>query len=108
MLDVAPTGVVGMVYDSSSQIFTATLTGPPAAHPNTVGGRASFSLVETLTAGTTISFGVNNDGNFLNDSSGFDATVTSASTATPEPASFLPLVVGFTGLYALRLRRSAS
>ena len=107
LLDVAPTGVVTAIYDNSTQAFTATLTNPPAAFPSTVGGRQSFSLVETVTSGTTISFGVNNDGNFFDDSTGFDAAISSVnSSAAPEPTSLvLVLAAGLTGLGAMRLRR---
>ena len=106
LLDIAPTGVVTSIYDGANQLFTATLTGPGAAQPSTPGERQSFSLIETVTAGTIIAFGVNNDNNFLNDSTGFEATITPAGspTSTPEPASLFLLSAGVVGLWCSRNR----
>lgn len=86
LLDVSPSGVIGSVYNGSNLLYTGTLTGPGAVHPGTIGGKETFSLNATLSAGDVISFGVNNDGNYLFDSTGFDATIT-PRIATPEPGS---------------------
>ncbi len=105
LLDVSPSGVIGQVYNGSTSLFTSILTGPGAVHPDTAGQRKNFSFVETLAAGSTLSFGVNNDGNFLFDSTGFDATITSGTTPTvPEPSSFVLFVAGLCGLGYWRLR----
>lgn len=83
LLDTAPTGIVGAVFVNSNKVYTGTLTAPAAVHPNTIGARESFSLVQTLAAGAVLSFGVNNDGNYLDDSTGFDATITLVNPNTP-------------------------
>jgi len=76
LLDVKPTGVIATIFNGSTRLFGVSLTGPPAVHPNQMGGGQSFSLTVTVTAGAVISFGVNNAGNFLNDSVGLKAIIT--------------------------------
>jgi len=83
LLDTAPTGVVVEVFVNSNNIYGVILTQPGSTFPNTPGGRATFSLVQTISAGTVVSFGVNNDGNFLSDGTGFDATITLAGSTMP-------------------------
>jgi len=59
---------------------------------------ASFSLTETLSAGTTIDFTVNCcsglDQNFNNDSTGLTGTINLNSAATPEPPTLLLMFAG--------------
>ena len=108
ILDNSPTGITSEVFENSTQLYSKTLTGPPAVVPDTVGGRASFSLRETVAAGSVLSFAVNNDGNFLDDSTGFDATITS-TTSTPEPFTILFVGIGLLAVYALtRWKRHAA
>lgn len=101
LLDVAPTGIIGEVFSGSTQLYRATLTGPPASHnPEAVGGMESFSLTETLSAGDALSFGVNNDGNYLNDSTGFDVRIGSLNPV-PEPSSIVLLAMGILAVISL-------
>jgi hypothetical protein len=101
LLDISPTGVIGSVYNGSTQLFSGALTGPAAADPNTVGGVETFSITQTLAAGSVLSFAVNNDGNYLNDSTGFDAIIT---TASPEPAPVALFAAGFIAIALFRRR----
>ena len=109
LLDVAPTGVIASIFAGGTQLYTGTLTNPAAKFPNTVGKSEAFSLTETLTAGTVLSFGVNNDGDFYDDSTGFDATITQVASPanTPEPMSLSLFFVGTTAC-ALFIKRSKS
>jgi len=107
LLDDNPSGVIGEVYDNGTQLYTGTLTGP-AANLGTLtpGGSETFSETVTLAAGDKISFAVNNDGSFYDDSTGLMATI----TAVPEPATWAMMVFGLggmgAGLRAARRRRS--
>jgi len=68
-------------------------------------GIQDFNEVVNLAAGQTIDFGVSvNDGNFLFDSTGLSATITSV----PEPGAWALMLLGFSALgVALRSRRPA-
>jgi hypothetical protein len=105
LLDDSPTGVIAEVYDNGTQLFSDTLTGPGANESTeTPGQSTAFSDTLSLKAGDTLSFAVNNDGNFLDDSTGLTATI---SSAVPEPASWALMLVGFGGLgVAMRARRT--
>jgi hypothetical protein len=106
LLDTNPTGIIAEIFDNGTQVFTSTLTGPGASHPNTIGGSVTFSFTETLADGDTLSFGVNNDhGAYFGDSTGFDATITSVLATVPEPTSLLLFGAGMVGIAGLRPRR---
>jgi len=64
----------------------------------------SFSLSETLAAGTTIDFLVVADGRWTYDSTGFDATITDPPFDAPEPATLglLSWGIGVLGFFQLR------
>lgn len=71
---------------------------------------ATFSLTETLTAGSTIDFTVNCcsglDQNFSNDSTGLTGTINPVSSIpTPEPSSLLLLTLGAAPLLLPWIRR---
>lgn len=81
---VNPTGVIGLVYRNNTPLFRGELLGPPAQPPNQPGGRANFYFPQvSLNAGDVISFGVNADGTFYYDSTGFNATIVTPPTAPP-------------------------
>jgi len=91
ILDIDPTGIIGLVYENGTQLYSRELLGPPAQFPDKVGGREDFSFPAlNLKAGDVISFGVNDDNDFYYDTSGFNATI----TLVPEPGSLLFAVSG--------------
>jgi hypothetical protein len=100
--DVNPSGIVGLVFENGTPLFQQELLGPPAQHPNTPGGIETFYFSALmLNAGDVISFGVNNDGNFLFDTTHFNATV----TAVPEPGSMVLLASGLVGVVGFLRRK---
>jgi hypothetical protein len=77
ILDTNPTGIIGLVFRNGTLLYSGELLGPPAQHPNQVGGRENFNFSTLfLNAGDVISFGVNKDGAIQDDSTGFNATIT--------------------------------
>jgi YVTN family beta-propeller protein len=81
ILDTNPTGVIGLVFRNGTLLYRGELLGPPAQHPDQVGGREDFSFSKLfLNAGDVISFAVNKDGDYRFDSTGFNATITRPST----------------------------
>ena len=99
LLDVSPTGVVASVYNGTTQLFTGALSVPGASFPNSVGLMESFSLTQTLAAGSVLSFGVNNFENYLNDSTGFDVVI---ANGTPEPGPMALVAAGFVAVALFR------
>ena len=97
LLDTNPTGVNAIIAANGTVIASFLLTGPGAMHPNTPGQSQAFSATDIfLPAGTIIDYGVNNDGNFLNDSTGLGLTF----TLVPEPGAWAMTLVGLAGLGA--------
>lgn len=97
-LDVSPTGVFIYRFTNAPGSLVVTGIGPLAAgNPN-----ASLSFTQTLVldAGEFYGFGVNPAGNYFNDSTGVNFTV----TAVPEPAAWAMMIAGF-GLTGAMLRR---
>ncbi len=81
ILDTNPTGILGLVFENGTLIYSGELLGPPAQHPNQVGGQENFNFSTLfLNAGDVISFGVNKDGVFQDDSTGFNVTITKPTT----------------------------
>jgi hypothetical protein len=77
ILDAFPTGVIGDVFANGTKEFSGLLTGPGAnLAAKTPGGSESFGGSVSLNMGDTLTFAVNNDNNFLFDSTGLKATVT--------------------------------
>lgn len=80
ILDTYPTGIIGLVFRNGTPLFRGELLGPPAQHPDKIGGREDFYFPKlSLKAGDVISFGVNKDGDYHYDSTGFNATITTAA-----------------------------
>jgi hypothetical protein len=97
LLDTSPTGVNAIIAANGVVIASFLLTGPGATHPNTPGESQSFSATNVfLPAGTIIDYGVNNDGNFLDDSTGLGLTF----TTVPEPGAWAMMLIGVAGLGA--------
>lgn len=81
ILATDPTGIVGLVYRNGTLIYSGELLGPPAQLPDRPGGREDFNFSRFfLNAGDVLSFGVNKDGNWYEDSIGFNANITIPST----------------------------
>ena len=83
ILDTDPTGITGLVYRNGTLLYSGTLTGPPAQqNPDQAGGREDFYFAQlSLNAGDVISFGVNSDGTFYYDSTGFNAVIVTPPNA---------------------------
>jgi hypothetical protein len=97
LLDTNPTGVNAIIAANGTVIASFLLTGPGATHPNTPGEIQAFSATNVfLPAGFTIDYGVNNDGNFLDDSTGLGLTF----TTVPEPGAWAMTLIGLAGLGA--------
>jgi hypothetical protein len=108
LLDTHPTGVTAEIFQGAEQRFSDTLTGPGAPAPATAGQRQNFDIAAILSAGDVISFGVNDDGNILEDSTGFDATISFVSSNMPEPSSVRLTIASLIGLCVLAFRRRKS
>ena len=84
ILSTNPTGIFGLVFHNATPLYIGELVGPPAQHPDKVGGREDFYFSKLfLNAGDVISLAVNKDGDYHYDSTGLDATI----TAVPPPCT---------------------
>ena len=108
LLDIHPTGVIGEVFGgeigNATELYSGTLTGPGANQSTmTPGESETFSGTVSLLAGETLTFAVNNDGNFGADSTGLMATITSSglratfASSIPEPSTWAVMLLGFAG-----------
>ena len=105
LLDNNPSGVIGEIYAGSSQLYSGTLTGPGAdLSLLTPGQSESFSGQTFLHSGDVLTFAVNNDGSFYNDSTGLTAAVSSV----PEPSTWAMMALGFAGLGFAAYRRKGA
>jgi hypothetical protein len=97
LLDTNPTGVNAIIAANGTIVASFLLTGPGAVHPNTPGQSQVFSATDLfLPAGTIIDYGINNDRNYLNDSTGLGLTF----TLVPEPGAWTLTLIGLAGLGA--------
>ena len=99
--DVRPTGVgINLIQTTSGGL---PLLFTPLAQINNINTSYSFSQVFVLGQSFAVGFGLDNAGNYSNDSTGVSLRV----TAVPEPATWAMMIFGFAGVGAtLRLRRS--
>ena len=75
--DTNPSGIIGSVFRNGTLLYSGELLGPPAQHPDKAGGREDFYFAKLLlNPGDVLSFGVNADGDFHYDTTGFNATIT--------------------------------
>lgn len=96
-IDAVGTSTDVHVLLNGSSLFSALVNGSGASQ--------AYSTTLTFTAGDVVDFlvGVGSNGNFVDDSTGFYATLTSAAdTAVPEPGALGALLVGMLALTAVR------
>lgn len=106
LLDESPTGVIGEVYAGTTQLYAGTLTGPGANLGTlTPGGSESFSQNLYLNQNEVLTFAVNNDGDFFNNSTGLTATITPITSSVPEASTWVMMLGGFVGLGVAALLR---
>lgn len=106
LLDTSPTGVNVIIAFDNTVVFDQPLSSPAAISPSTLGGSVPFGAKGIfLHAGDFLDYGVNNAGNFYNDSTGLALTF----ATVPEPATWGMMLTGF-GLLggAMRFKRRAT
>ena len=106
LLDTAPTGVNVIIAFDNTVVFDTALTGPAAISAGTPGGSVPLGAKGIfLHASDFLDYGVNNAGNFYNDSTGLALTF----ATVPEPATWAMMLTGF-GLLggAMRFARRPS
>ncbi|CAM3043992.1 hypothetical protein SPAN111604_01060 [Sphingomonas antarctica] len=92
-------GVLVSIYNGASLLYSSSaLAGTPAAAT-----QATFNFTQALAAGSTVSFVVNNNGNYQYDSTGLSASI----AAVPEPAQWALMIGGF-GVVGVTMRRRRS
>jgi hypothetical protein len=99
-LDNNPSGVIVDVFKNSTSLLSQTLQGQPATS-TAGGGIVTYDDRIFLAAGDKLSFGVNNDGSYYNDSTGLSAVI----TAVPEPTTWALMLIGL-GAMGVSLRSS--
>jgi hypothetical protein len=72
-----PAGDTLIVVANGVTELSTVLKGEPASFPDTVGGVVPFDFSVELTSGESIVFGVNDNGEFGSNGTGFDATISS-------------------------------
>jgi hypothetical protein len=94
---------VHILSDGSTSLFSEEVTG--------FLDQQAFSITGNFTAGETIDFvvGYGTDGNYFNDSTGLQGTITEVSgvPAAPEPSTFALMLAGLLSLVFQRRYRSA-
>ncbi|MFT3987258.1 VPLPA-CTERM sorting domain-containing protein [Aestuariivirga sp.] len=101
---VQSNGVIGLIYKNGTQLFSQEFGGTTAnATTLTAGSMITFMGSVLLAAGDKLSFAVNNDGNYLYDSTGFQVVISDVSPV-PLPGA-LPLMAAGLGSLALLRRR---
>ena len=80
LADTNPSGVIGEVFDNGQEIYSGVLTGPGASFPST-GQSEAFQGNVYLNAGDTLSFVVNNDGWYGNDTTAVTARISLVTTS---------------------------
>jgi PEP-CTERM motif-containing protein len=102
LLDTSPTGVLAEGFKNGTLLGSTTLTSPAAVlSPPSFGPSVPFSGVVSLVAGDILTFAINNNGNFSDDSTALTLEI---SSSTPLPAT-LPLFASGLGVIGLLARR---
>jgi hypothetical protein len=96
-----PNGVKLLVVANGTTELSSVLQNQPASFPDTVGGVVPFNFNVALAVGQSIQFGVNDNGEFGNNGTGFDATI----AAVPEPSAWVIMMAGV-GILGAALRVS--
>ena len=104
-LDNNPSGINWSLYTNGSAIalYGGYMKGPSANTTNlTYGPAVTFGGDVALNLGDTLSFAVNKDLAYFNDSTGLTLSISS----TPLPSTWLMLLTGFLGLGFVAYRGS--
>jgi hypothetical protein len=97
---VSPSHPVEVMLDSTTILFSTTI--------NTPGQNSAFDFSRTLVAGDFLDFTVGTGNGGFNLGTGFDATVSPATSSVPEPSSRSVLILGLAGLACVALFREKS